>query len=232
MKTLLAVLVLTLTFFARAEYLDSDPIGYYSEGILKNGIRLPDEGPGYMKLFLHRNRAWGTLEMITAIIKTAQEMDKQFPKSDRLQVGDISQEGGGDVSDLHSSHQNGLDVDLTYYRKNKIEQPQSHTNGFKELMVIGGRISANFDSARNWKFLKELHKNGQVQRIFVDPVIKKEICRYARSIKESAAFLEVLRSIRPYPNHQEHMHVRLRCPPDARECRTQEDTPAGSGCHL
>lgn len=210
----------------------SDPIGYYSEGILRNGVRLPDEGPGFMKLFLHRNRAWGTQEMIDAIMKSTAEMDKQFPQADRLQVGDISQEGGGPVNDLHDSHENGLDVDLTFYRVNKIEQPQSHMNGFKELMVVRGKISRNFDTARNWKFLKELHKNGQVQRIFVDPVIKKEICRYARSIKESAVFLEVLRSLRPYPNHQEHMHVRLKCPADAKECRQQDDPPAGSGCNL
>ncbi len=225
-------MLLGLTISAHADYLASDPIGYYSEGSLRNAVRLPDEGPGFMKLFLHRNRAWGTQEMIDAIVKTTAEMDKSFPKSDRLQVGDISQENGGLVDDLHTSHQNGLDADLTFYRVNKIEQSPSHVNGFQELMVVRGKISRNFDSARNWKFLKELHKNGRVQRIFLDPVIKKEICRYARSVKESAIFLEVLRSLRPYPNHQEHMHVRLKCPADAKECRQQEDPPAGSGCNL
>lgn len=225
-------MILAFTLSAEADYLASDPIGYYSDGLLKNGVRLPDEGPGYMHLFLHRNRGWGTQEMIDLITKSAESMDKKFPKVDRLQVGDISQEGGGPVTDLHDSHQNGLDVDLTYYRTNKIEQSPSHINGFAELMVVRGKISKNFDSARNWQFLKTLHANGDVQRIFMDPVIKKEICRYARSVKESAVHLEVLRSLRPYPNHQEHMHVRLKCPPDAKECRSQDDPPAGSGCNL
>ncbi len=232
MKTLVVLFILGFNLTASADYSDSDPIGYYSEGILKNGVRLPDQGPGFMKLFLHRNRAWGTREMVDAITKTTLQMDRLFPRFDRLQVGDISQEGGGPVTDLHSSHQHGLDVDLTYYRINKIEQSPTEIKGFEELMVIRGKISKNFDSARNWKFLKELHKHGQVQRIFVDPVIKKEICRYARLLKESALFLEVLRSLRPYPNHQEHMHVRLKCPTEAKECRLQEDPPAGSGCNL
>ncbi len=229
---LLSLFIFALTLPAQADYLSSDPIGYYSEGLLKNGVRLPDEGPGFMHLFLHRNRGFGTQEMIDLITKSAASMDKQFPNYDRLQVGDISQEGGGAVNDLHDSHENGQDVDLTYYRKNKIEQPATHINGFAELMVVRGKISKNFDSARNWQFLKELHAHGDVQRIFMDTVIKREICRYARSVKESAVHLEVLRSLRPYPNHQEHMHVRLKCPPEAKECRPQEDPPAGSGCNI
>ena len=229
-KRLLPILFSILSLPAISEDITSEPIGYYSSGSLTNGVGLPDSGPGYMKLFLQRHRAWGTQEMITMIIRSAADMNKLFPDMDRLQVGDISQEGGGDVSDLHSSHQNGQDVDLTYYRKNQIEQPINHVNGFSEQMVINNRLSKNFDTARNWEFIKRLHQNGDVQRIFVDPVIKKEFCRFARTKNELIRHDEILRSLRTLENHADHMHVRLRCPPQARVCVSQEDPPAGTGC--
>ncbi len=231
MKSLLSIL-LFLNFVPSAWSAQSDPVGYYSNGSIRNSVKLPDSGPGYIKLFLHRDRAWGTQEMIDLLIHSAGAMNKKFPGMDRLQVGDVSKHDGGDVTDLHSSHQNGLDVDLTYYRVNLVEQRPSQINGFAENMVIRNRISKNFDGARNWEFIKKLHESGDVQRIFVDPVIKKEICRQARLKKELVRFDDILRSIRPYANHADHMHVRLRCPRDARDCTSQEDPPAGTGCSL
>ncbi len=228
MKTALLVLVLSLSSFAQE--LPTEPIGYYSDGSLRHGQRLPDQGPGFMKLFLDRNRSFGAAEMINMITKATAGLNEAFPNLDRLQIGDIAKEGGGKVSDLHTSHQNGLDVDVTYFRLNHKEQAPEHITGFSETMVTGGRISKNFDTPRVWEFLKKLHENGQVQRIFMDPVIKKEICRLARLKKEVVSFEEVLRSLRPYPGHADHMHIRLRCPLEAKECRAQEDPPAGSGC--
>ncbi len=231
MKTTIAALaLLVLSFSSQAQDISSEPIGYYSAGSLRNGVRISDQGAGFMHLFLYRNRGFGALEMINMIVKSSQAMSEKFPGLDRLQIGDIAQEDGGDVSDLHSSHQNGLDADLAYFRLNHREQSPAYIKGFAENMVTGGRISNNFDSARVWEFIKKLHENGQVQRIFVDPVIKKEICRFARLKKEVATFEEVLRSVRAYPNHADHMHVRLRCPPEAKECQSQEDPPSGSGC--
>lgn len=225
-----ALTLLMLSLSAVAQDLPSEPVGYYSDGTLRNGVRIPDEGPGFMKLFLNRNRGFGALEMIHMLVNASLAMNEKFPGLDRLQVGDIAQEGGGKVSDLHGSHQNGLDVDVTYFRVNHKEQDPAHITGFSETMVTGSRVSKNFDSARVWEFVKKLHENGQVQRIFMDPAIKKELCRVARLKKEIVTFEEVLRSIRPYPNHADHMHVRLRCPQEAKECRSQEDPPAGSGC--
>lgn len=208
----------------------SEPVGYYSAGKLNSGVNLPESGPGYMRLFLQRNRGWGTEEMISMIIKSSADMNKKFPNMDRLQVGDISKNGGGDVSDLHSSHQNGQDADLTYYRKNQIEQSSHYINGFSENMVINNRLSKNFDTARNWEFIKRLHEHGEVQRIFVDPIIKKELCRFARTRNELIRYDDILRSLRHLENHGDHMHVRLKCPPNARECVAQEDPPSGTGC--
>jgi penicillin-insensitive murein endopeptidase len=229
-KLPLIFVLLVLSLSAVAQDSKSEPVGYYSDGQLRNGVSVPDEGPGFMHLFLHRKRGFGAHEMIDMLVKSAGFMEKKFPDNDRLQIGDIAQEGGGPVADLHGSHQNGLDADLTYFRKDKVEQPASHINGFQEIMVVRGKLSKNFDTARVWEFIKSLHANGKVQRIFMDPLIKKELCRYATLQKEVKSHEEVLRSVRPYPNHADHMHVRLRCPSDAKDCRAQEDPPPGSGC--
>lgn len=227
---LIALILFILSLPAISEEYSSEPIGYYSQGTLSNGVNLPVSGPGFMRLFLARNRGWGTQETTQMIIKSSADMNRSFPGLDRLQIGDISQEGGGAVTDLHSSHQNGQDADLTYYRKNRIEQAPSYTNGFSENMVINNRLSKNFDTARNWELMKRLHAHAEVQRIFVDPVIKKELCRFARTKNELVRYEEILRSLRPLGNHGDHLHVRLKCPRDARECVSQEDPPVGTGC--
>ena len=77
---------------------------------------------------------------------------------------------------------------------------------------------------RNWS------QHGKIQRIFVDAVIKTELCKYSKSVEDYRDYSEVLRSLRPYQNHADHLHVRLYCPPDAQECIAQEEVPAGPGC--
>jgi penicillin-insensitive murein endopeptidase len=39
-----------------------------------------------------------------------------------------------------------------------------------------------------------------------------------------------LRKIRPWWSHDAHFHVRLRCPPDSPDCRSQKPPPPGDGC--
>ena len=46
-----------------------------------------------------------------------------------------------------------------------------------------------------------------VDRIFVNPVIKRELCTH-----EPPGSLW-LRKLRPWWGHHDHFHVRLRCPP-------------------
>jgi penicillin-insensitive murein endopeptidase len=36
--------------------------------------------------------------------------------------------------------------------------------------------------------------------------------------------------VRPWYGHADHIHVRLKCPDDSPDCRTQPAVPAGDGC--
>ncbi len=67
-------------------------------------------------------------------------------------------------------------------------------------------------------------REPQVARIFVNPAIKRELCREAGS---DHAWLT---KIRPWWGHDYHFHMRLLCPPGQSECRDQAPPPPGDGC--
>jgi penicillin-insensitive murein endopeptidase len=66
--------------------------------------------------------------------------------------------------------------------------------------------------------------NGEVNRIFVSPPIKRYMCR--RFPRASWLY-----RLRPWWGHEDHFHVRLMCPPDSPQCREQDALdPADNGC--
>lgn len=103
-------LLLSLQSFALNE-----AVGSYTNGSLIDGDCLPQEGEGYMQLYRETNHIWATSPMLTMLTKTAAEIDQRFPGKDRLQIEEMSAKNGGEV-DGHGSHENGLDVDLQYYK--------------------------------------------------------------------------------------------------------------------
>jgi len=205
----------------------SEVVGYYSDGAIKGPSRLPDVAPGLMKLFLGRDRAYGAESLVDLLLDVAQFMSQTFPSGERLQVGDLSAHSGGRIT-RHSSHQNGLDVDLRYFAVDTREQDLSWEDGFDEDFVRNGKLSSNFDRLRNWELLRALVSSGKVQRVFVDAAIKKAYCLdYARGSQEER---DILRRLRPYTNHSNHLHLRLFCPEGSPRCQSQPEVPAGTGC--
>ncbi len=204
-------------------------IGFYSNGSLRDGIELADEGEGFMKLFRSRDRSWGSTLLVDYIETVALSLETRYPELDRLQVGDLSQREGGKISG-HASHQNGLDFDGAFLRTNNIEQEVEDERGFDESFVIDGKLSDNFDIERNWFLIKSFIHTASVGRIFVDQVIKQALCDYAQELGEFEAEGETLRRLRHWPYHDDHFHLRLKCPADATECIAQDDPAEGSGC--
>ncbi|HTL12221.1 MAG TPA: penicillin-insensitive murein endopeptidase, partial [Bdellovibrionota bacterium] len=84
-------------------------VGFYSKGHLESGAVLPVDGPGFVKLFVARQRWFGTDALVALVTEAAAAIAAEFPQGERLQVGDIAQKGGGQIT-LHASHQTGLDV--------------------------------------------------------------------------------------------------------------------------
>jgi penicillin-insensitive murein endopeptidase len=219
------------TFFTRPF---AQAFGHYDRGTLAKPDALKDEGDGYLKLFRQRDRAYGTLDLVTLVGEAAQALRKDYPAVERLQIGDVSAKLGGPVGG-HGSHQNGLDVDVVFLRRDRREMnPRSaraNETGFDEDFVDAkGRISSNFDTEANWRLIELLVSTGRVDRIFVDQNIKREFCEYAAAKGRRADWTETLRKLRHWENHQDHLHLRLTCPASSNECKTTPPIPAGDGC--
>ncbi len=215
-------------------------LGAYTQGRLAGAAALPADGPGFVHLFGERNRQFGSEGLVRLLEGIAGAMTDAFPGGERLQLGDLSAEHGGRVNG-HVSHQNGLDADGAFFRANRREQP-GDVDGFPESFVSRGRVTANFDLERNWALFQGLVASGRVGRIFVDGAIKGALCDLARldtrasrldrglSEEQPRDTAETLRALRPYPNHDNHFHVRLTCPTESPRCVPQEPPPQGPGC--
>jgi penicillin-insensitive murein DD-endopeptidase len=72
--------------------------------------------------------------------------------------------------------------------------------------------------------LRAVSREPEVARIFVNPAIKRALCRDAGSDRDW------LSKIRPASGHNYHFHIRLSCPAGDESCADQEPVPAGDGC--
>jgi penicillin-insensitive murein endopeptidase len=68
----------------------------------------------------------------------------------------------------------------------------------------------------------------RVDRILVDPVIKLALCRGGAGAVYFGK--DWLRRLEPWPGHDDHFHVRLRCPESSPSCVPSDDLPEGDGC--
>jgi murein endopeptidase len=109
----------------------SQALGVPDAGRLLGGVRLPREGEHFftwdpvLKTTPSRPwRRWGTDGLVRTILRVARDHRAAHPKAPRLAIGDLSRPRGGDFGKRygilgHVSHQNGLDVDVYYPRKDR-----------------------------------------------------------------------------------------------------------------
>ena len=226
----IARLILTVVFLHSTLLSASEAIGYYSDGKLKDGESILDRGVSIHKLFMARQRFFATHEMQNVISDAADFVRQEFPSSEVLQVGDLANKNGGACKE-HGSHQNGLDADIVYLTKNGKLQSQNAPY-WEEEFVINGKISSNLYIERNFSLFKFLVNTKPVERIFVDEVIKKQFCEYAKKsgLLNDPESVETLRRLRVEKLHTTHFHMRLRCPVGDYSCKAQAEVPEGSGC--
>ncbi len=190
-------------------------IGGYSAGCVQGARELPVVGTHYavMKPERHRNFGHPLLIDFIARLGLALEAKSLGP----LAVGDLGQARGGPAPNGHASHQNGLDVDLWFSAAaaGAEQQPMVDLLTQKPSPHFGPRVPALLELAA---------KDASVARIFVNAVIKKELC------EQTTGDRAWLSKLRPWWGHHEHFHVRLACPPDSPECQAQPPISSGDGC--
>jgi penicillin-insensitive murein endopeptidase len=201
-------------------------IGFYSKGCLAGGIAIPTDGPTWQAMRLSRNRRWGHPDLIRLVEKLSREAAAEdgWPG---LLVGDIAQPRGGPMLSGHASHQVGLDADvwLTPMPDRKLSAAErenlSATSMLKKnTLYVDDRIW----TPAHARLLMRAASYPEVERIFVHPGIKKKLCDSWTGSRAAMG------KIRPYYGHHYHFHIRIKCPPGASGCRSQNPPPAGAGC--
>jgi murein endopeptidase len=104
----------------------------FRRGRLLYGVQLPITGPDHMTWDapLRRSpnrpwRRWGTDVLVATVLQVLAEHRAAHPGSPPILVGDLSRPTGGIFDQRfgglgHASHQNGLDVDVYYPRKDRL----------------------------------------------------------------------------------------------------------------
>jgi hypothetical protein len=154
-------------------------------GRLSSGTTLPVEGPDWVtwnpvadEVPNRSHRLHGHGRTIRAVLAVSAAYGAENQGAPRIVVGDISFPDGGPM-ELHRSHQNGLDVDVYYPRRDGVERAP----------VARRQI----DRALTQELLDRFLAAG-ADVIFVG---------------YSLGLVGPKDRMVPYPNHEDHMHVRF-----------------------
>ncbi|MFW5925777.1 MAG: penicillin-insensitive murein endopeptidase [Myxococcota bacterium] len=207
----------------------SRSIGWTSRGLLVGGAEVTESA-----LIRHpegdqeRGWFWGTAELVSLVHHAASRVAEASPGGARLQVGELSRQGGGDIPG-HRSHENGRDVDLGFYFTDRGGE-SIETDSFVPVRwhgkaaYRGKRI--RFDDERNWHLVEALLSQTEVpvQYIFTHPTIRKRLLRTARRLRVPTEIRERVRRVMLRAGtsnpHRNHFHVRVYCDPgDVPGCR-------------
>jgi len=202
----------------------AEAIGFYSGGCLQGGMSLEGDENGLEFAHVGRGRFWAHPYMIDLLTELGEFTHKNFKK--KVIVGDLSLSRGGPTVGGHSSHQNGLDADLWY----KLAPTRSRSFQRREVEVMPSVLTEKgfnkYFSKPQRILLSFLAQDNRVARVFVHPKIKKALCEGPRRLFTDKS----LAKIRPWFGHDDHLHLRLKCPQSDKNCVAQEPPKEGSGC--
>ncbi|MEM7137558.1 MAG: penicillin-insensitive murein endopeptidase [Myxococcota bacterium] len=194
----------------------SQAVGPTNRGKLVAAVQLPNHA-GYVIRDPHR--AYGTEETTRWLVDAFDSVNRKFKRPKKVRVHDISDRNGGPLRG-HKSHQNGRDVDVSYYQDDCGRQGCA----FKKVKP------SQLDVARQWALLSHWLRNEQASMIFIDYRLQAKLYRYARKKGVPEADLrrwfqyprgkyEPAGVIRHFRNHEDHLHVRFVCPYSDLKCR-------------
>jgi murein endopeptidase len=176
---------------AAAETRRSFALGEPWDGRLANGVQLVREGPHHFTWDPVRKhspnrpwRRWGTTRLVGTVLAVLAEYRAAHPGAPRVGIGDLSRPNGGDFGPRfggigHASHQNGLDVDVYYPRRDGQE--------------LAPTRAAQVDMRLAQELVDRFVRAGAV-KVFVGPSTRLHGPR---------------RVVVPLVHHDNHLHVRF-----------------------
>jgi murein endopeptidase len=170
-------------------------VGKPWDGRLENGVQLPAAGPDFVTWdpVLHRlpnrdERRWGTAELLAVLESVTREFRAAHPGLPPVLISDLSRPEGGPFGRRygglgHASHQNGLDADVVYPRR--------------DGLLLAPIRPAQVDRALAQDLVDRFRRAGAV-KLFVGPHLH---LRGPRDVVVALA------------HHDDHVHVRIPTPP-------------------
>jgi penicillin-insensitive murein endopeptidase len=216
----------------------AESIGSPNDGHLRGGARIDTSKPYFRVVPSYESGdvRWALPTYVNMVDRAARAVNKRFPGS-VLDVGDLSQQNGGDLR-RHHSHESGRDGDLGFYAVDaKGKQVHGRTFvKFEPSLASPNYPGARFDLARNWAFVQELLTDpvARVSHIFIAEWLRHELLTYARPRVSRAlhdrAALVLMQPHHSLP-HDDHFHVRISCPHELHSTCVELARPAPHG-HL
>jgi len=201
-------------------------IGGYTKGCLAGAQQLPADGDNWQVMRPSRNRSWGAPVLIEFIQRLAASLPGAAGWPGLL-VGDMAQPRGGPMLTGHASHQLGIEADiwLTPMPDRRLTPAERDEISATNVVATNGlNIDPSVWRPEHRKLLEAASRSPGLARIFVNPAIKKALCR------EAGADRGWLRLIRPWWGHNYHFHIRLSCPAAQPDCQEQAAPGPGDGC--
>ena len=201
------------------------PIGSYTKGCLSGAVEMPADGPAWQVMRPSRNRAWGHPALIAFLQRLAAAGEPFGWRG--LLIGDMAQPRGGPMLTGHASHQLGIESDiwLTPMPDRRLDPVERNEMSATSVVAQNGQdIDPSVWRPEHRRLLELAARDPAVDRIFVNPAIKRALCR------EVTGDRGWLHRIRPWFGHDYHFHVRLACPRGASQCQSQAPLPPGDGC--
>ena len=170
---------------------NSRSVGVPWDGRLVRGVQLPPDGEHFFTWdpVLKRSpdrwwRRWGNDRLLRMVLGVIDDYAAAHPEASRVGIGDLSRPNGGVFDERfgglgHASHQNGLDADVLYPRKDGLER-----RAYKPSQV---------DEQLSQDLLDRFIAAG-AYRIFVGPRLHLHGPR---------------KIVIPLAHHDDHMHVRI-----------------------
>ena len=170
---------------------DSVAVGRPDAGRLVRAVRLPACGTGFATwdpaLKHSPNRWWrrnGTDRLVRVLLRVVRAYRAAHPRAPRVLIGDLSRPQGGDFGKRfgplgHVSHQNGLDADVYFPRRDR------RLRAARRVDQVDRRLAQD---------LVDRFVRAGAEKVFVGPSVR---LRGPRGVVAVLA------------HHDDHLHVRL-----------------------
>ena len=199
-------------------------IGGNGAGCIAGAVELPRAGPGFERIRESRSTFWGHPRTIALLEQLARETSAAGLPN--LYMNDVGAPRGGPIPG-HAGHEIGLEADvwLDVTPKPALTAAERDTLAPPSVVLTDGRdVDSQVWRPAHVTLLRLAAALPGVERIFVNPAIKRELCQ------TTAGDRSWLRLIRPWYGHASHFHIRFRCPADQPACVEPAPIPAGDGC--